>query len=52
MRQVETPVPIPNTMVKHLSADDTWLETTWESRWLPYIKLIERYGDFQRHLCR
>ena len=30
-----TPVPIPNTAVKHPSADDTWLETTWESRNLP-----------------
>ena len=27
-----TPVPIPNTAVKHLSADNTWLETAWESR--------------------
>ena len=35
---METPVPIPNTMVKHMSADDTWLETTWESRWLPDFK--------------
>ena len=35
MRHVETPVPIPNTMVKHMSADDTWLETARESRWLP-----------------
>ena len=35
MRFGETPVPIPNTMVKTNTADDTWLETTWESRWLP-----------------
>ncbi|VDN47735.1 conserved protein of unknown function [Petrocella atlantisensis] len=35
---METPVPIPNTMVKRMSADDTWLETTWESRWLPDLK--------------
>ena len=35
MRFGETPVPIPNTMVKTKTADDTWLETTWESRWLP-----------------
>jgi hypothetical protein len=27
-----TPVPIPNTAVKLLSADDTWTETSWESR--------------------
>ena len=37
MRFGDTPVPIPNTMVKTKTADDTWLETTWESRWLPDI---------------
>ena len=43
MRLMETPVPIPNTMVKHLSADDTWLETTRESKWLPdYMKILVR----------
>ena len=31
----DTPVPIPNTMVKTEAADDTMLETAWESRWLP-----------------
>ena len=31
----ETPVPIPNTMVKPQEADGTALETVWESRWLP-----------------
>ena len=31
----ETPVPIPNTMVKTQAADGTVLETVWESRWLP-----------------
>ena len=35
MRQGETPVPIPNTMVKTLAADGTALVTVWESRWLP-----------------
>jgi hypothetical protein len=30
-----TPVPIPNTVVKLLSADDTWMETSRESRSLP-----------------
>ena len=30
-----TPVPIPNTAVKHLSADNTWLETARESKSLP-----------------
>jgi hypothetical protein len=28
----DTPVPIPNTEVKLLSADDTWLETARENR--------------------
>ena len=31
----DTPVPIPNTMVKTQAADGTALETMWESRWLP-----------------
>ena len=35
MRLGDTPVLIPNTMVKTLAADDTTLETMWESRWLP-----------------
>ncbi len=30
-----TPVPIPNTVVKLLSADDTWRAASWESRSLP-----------------
>ena len=33
--KVDTPVPIPNTEVKHFRADGTWLETTWESMLLP-----------------
>ena len=32
---VEPPVPISNTEVKHLSADDTALATGWENRSLP-----------------
>ena len=35
MRLRDTPVPIPNTMVKTQAADGTILETVWESRWLP-----------------
>ena len=35
MRLGDTPVPIPNTMVKTSAADGTALETVWESRWLP-----------------
>ena len=39
MRFWETPVHIPNTMVKTQAADGTMLETIWESRWLPdYLK--------------
>ena len=34
----DTPVPIPNTMVKTQAADGTALETVWESRWLPDLK--------------
>jgi hypothetical protein len=30
-----TPVPIPNTVVKLLCANDTWWATAWESRTLP-----------------
>ena len=35
MRLGDTPVPIPNTKVKTWEADDTALETVWESRWMP-----------------
>ena len=44
----ETPVPIPNTMVKTQAADGTALETVWESRWLPeYItKLQSKYNYY------
>ena len=38
MRLGETPVPIPNTMVKTYTADGTALETVWESRWPPVFK--------------
>ena len=38
MRLGETPVPIPNTMVKTQAADGTALETVWESRWTPDYK--------------
>lgn len=36
---VETPVPIPNTAVKHTYADGTALETEWKSRSQPIISL-------------
>ena len=38
MRVGDTPVPIPNTMVKTQAADGTALETVWESRWLPELQ--------------
>ena len=43
MRLGETPVHIPNTMVKAQTADDTMLVTAWESRWLP--DFFERITD-------
>ena len=37
-----TPVPIPNTEVKFLCADDTCGATPWESRTLPvYSKIAQ-----------
>ena len=42
MRLGDTPVPIPNTMVKTLAAEDTALVTVWESRWLPDYKKEKR----------
>ena len=35
MRLWDTPVPIPNTMVKTQAAEDTWWEAAWENRWSP-----------------
>ena len=32
---MDPPVPIPNTVVKHIYAESTWLETAWEDRKLP-----------------
>ena len=31
----EPPVPIPNTEVKLISVENTWLETAWEDRAMP-----------------
>ena len=55
MRPGETPVPIPNTMVKPWTAEGTAMETVWESRWLPKsekkteaeqaLKFQYRYGE-------
>ena len=33
-----TPVPIPNTEVKLISVDNTWLATAWEDRAMPVQK--------------
>ena len=51
MRLWDTPVPIPNTMVKTQAADGTALETVWESRWppdqkeeiLPVIRVLKTF---------
>ena len=48
MRLGDTPVPIPNTMVKTKAADDTILVTVWESRWLPDQKRITGFTSDQR----
>ena len=45
MRFGETPVPIPNTMVKTEAADGTALETVWESRWLPDHGDVAQLGE-------
>ncbi len=42
----ETPVPIPNTVVKTFSADDTARETVWESRSLPGLLSPLKRGLF------
>ena len=36
----DTPVPMPNTVVKLINAESTWLEAAWEDRKL----LIKRKG--------
>ena len=44
---VVPPVPIPNTVVKHIEVESTWLETAWEDRKLPVKKsLIHLYWAF------
>ena len=41
-----TPVPISNTVVKLLSADDTWWEAAWESRTLPVFYYLDVRQSF------
>ena len=36
---VVPPVPIPNTVVKHINAESTWLETAREVRELPVLSV-------------
>ena len=45
MRPGETPVPIPNTMVKTRAADGTILETVWESRRMPDSGGLAQLGE-------
>ena len=42
-----TPVPIPNTEVKLLSAEDTWRAASWEIRTSPVFSL---YGPMVKRL--
>ena len=41
----DPPVPIPNTVVKLLSADDTWGVTLWEIRTSPLFLFFENTGS-------
>ena len=41
----DTPVPIPNTTVKTQAADGTALETVWESRWPPGLKIMRTQSE-------
>ena len=45
MRLGDTPVPIPNTMVKTQAADGTILETVWESRRMPDPGGLAQLGE-------
>ena len=53
MRLGDTPVLIPNTMVKTQAANGTILETVWKSRWLPDLfkkiaeKRLNKYWFYQ-----
>ena len=42
----DTPVPIPNTAVKFLSANGTWGAAPWESRTLPIKRVNLRILRF------
>ncbi len=38
------PVPIPNTEVKLISVENTWLATAWEDRAMP-VQITRRFGS-------
>ena len=40
------PVPIPNTEVKLISAEDTWREAAWENRAVPALYIFILKGIF------
>ena len=42
-----TPVPMPNTEVKLISAENTWMETSWEDKKvLAFFMGIRKYSLF------
>ena len=41
------PVPIPNTEVKLISVENTWLATAWEDRAVPTQELWSWYLKYQ-----
>ena len=43
------PVPIPNTEVKLISVENTWLVTAWEDRMMPVRKRNPFKGFFSRY---
>ena len=45
MRPGDTPVPIPNTMVKTWAADGSIPGTAWESMWLPVKGGLAQLGE-------
>ena len=41
-----TPVPIPNTVVKLVYGDNTWLATAWEDNSTPTSKAVTKVAAF------
>ena len=41
-----TPVPIPNTAVKLICAENTWLEAARENKWMPTLKALREISEF------